>query len=220
MNPRDARVGPRHLAVLQLRPKHRREQPRADDVLPLAAQRVREDEVPQLRVAFPAARDLRSQRRGRPGVHDVDLAGEFGAAVRLAVAGGNVGRRIDGQPVFRRHQHGTLVALGVELVPDRDGHAEEALARDQPVAGEAADPVLVAHAHVVGGEVDLAARGDQRVAQLRVARAVRDVPLVRRDDLERPVALLEELHLVHDRLRFADQLAALAQQLDDLAPSR
>ena len=52
----------------------------------------------------------------------------------------------------------TRVAVAVERVPDRDGHAEEALARDQPVAGEAADPVLVAHAHELGVPVELAGR--------------------------------------------------------------
>ena len=56
----------------------------------------------------------------------------------------------------------------------------------------------------------------RRAAQLLVAGAVGDVPLAGRDDLERLVALLEELHRVRDRLGVADQLPALAQQLDDL----
>ncbi len=43
---RDCRVGPRHFAVLEFGPQHRREQPGADDVLALAAQRVGEDELP------------------------------------------------------------------------------------------------------------------------------------------------------------------------------
>ena len=40
---------------------------------------------------------------------------------------------------------------------------------------------------------------EQRVAQLGVAAAVAEVPLARRDDLERPVAPLVELHRVRDR---------------------
>ena len=64
------------------RPQHGREQPGADDVLALAAQRVREDEVPEFGIALPAARDLRGERRGRPGVHDVELAREGAARGR------------------------------------------------------------------------------------------------------------------------------------------
>ena len=107
------------------------------------------------------------------------------------------------------------VAVGVERVPDRDRNAEEALARDQPVAGQAVDPVLVADAHEVGVPVDLAAELDEALTQLLVARAVLDVPLAGGDDLERTVALLEELHRVLDGLRLALEVAGLAQQLDD-----
>ena len=56
---------------------------------------------------------------------------------------------------------------------------------------------------------------DELVAELLVARAVAEVPLARRDDLERAVALLVELHRVGEGLRIADQLAGLLQQLDD-----
>ena len=45
---------------------------------------------------------------------------------------------------------------------------------------------------------------------------LRDVPLAGGDDLQRLVALLEELHRVADRLRLADEFAGLAQQLDHL----
>ncbi len=69
---------------------------------------------------------------------------------------------------------------------------------------------------MVRGEVDGPTGLDHGVAQLGVAGAVRDVPLPGRDDLERAVALFEELHLVHDRLRLADELPTLAQQFDDL----
>ena len=41
-----------------------------------------------------------------------------------------------------------------------------------------------------------------------------DEPLAARDDLERAIALLEELHVVHDRPRLAEHRALLAQQLD------
>ena len=48
-----------------------------------------------------------------------------------------------------------------------------------------------------------------------VAAAVAEVPLARRDDLERAAAALVELHRVRDRLRLADELAGLGEQLDD-----
>src|SRR5262249_59311473 len=42
-----------------------------------------------------------------------------------------------------------------------------------------------------------------------------DVPLTRRDDLERSVAPLVELDRVRDRLRIGDEVTALAEQLHD-----
>ena len=74
---------------------------------------------------------------------------------------------------------------------------------------------LVALRMCGGCHVQLAAAGEERLAQLRVAAAVADVPLPRRDDLERAIAALVELHRVRDRLRLADQLARLREQLDD-----
>ena len=56
-------------------------------------------------------------------------------------------------------------------------------------------------------------------AQLGVAAAVADVPLPRRDDLERAVAPLVELHRVRDRLRLADELAGLARAARRCAPA-
>ena len=96
-----------------------------------------------------------------------------------------------------------------------NGHAEEPLPADQPVAVEALDPVLVAVPHVLGHPLDLPAAGDQGLAQVGVPAAVADVPLPRGDDLERALALLEELHRVGDRPRLAVEVAGLAQQLDD-----
>ena len=43
-----------------------------------------------------------------------------------------------------------------------------------------------------------------------------DEPLAAGDDLERTIALLVELHRVGDRARVAEQVAGLAQHLDDL----
>ena len=66
--------------------------------------------------------------------------------------------------------------------------------------------------------LQLAAARQQRLPELHRL----DEPLAAGDDLERPVALLVELDRVRDRPRLADQVARLAQQLDDAAraPSR
>src|SRR5438105_6718507 len=61
----------------------------------------------------------------------------------------------------------------------------------------------------------LAAALEQRLAMLDRA----DEPLARGDDLHRALALLEELHGVGERLRLADELARLREQIDD-APAR
>ncbi len=163
-----------------------------------------DDEIPQLGVALPAAGELRGQRRGRPGVQDVGLGVEAAghAALLGRVAGRHVGGRVDRQLRRVGHEHAVVVALAVrvERVPERDRHAEEALPGDQPVAGEPADPVLVAHPHELRVPVQLRAVREQLIAEALVAGAVADVPLPRRDDLERSVALLEELHRVVERL--------------------
>ena len=198
-----ASVHGRH-AVLELGAQHRGEQPGADDVLTLRAQRVREHEVPQLGVALPAAGELRGERRGRPGVHDVVLADEAAghAALGLVEAGcrrPTTGRRAAGR-AWRRSAASNIGSpasssgyqTGIGTPKKRWRETSQSPVR--PL-----DPVLVADPHEVGVPVDLAAERDQPLAQLLVARAVADVPLARRDDLERLVALLEELHGVGDR---------------------
>ena len=73
------------------------------------------------------------------------------------------------------------------------------------------DPVLVAHAHELGVPVQLVAARQQR----RPSAGSLDEPLPVGDDLERAVAVLPELHRVGDRRGLADELARLAEQLDD-----
>ena len=159
-------------------------------------------------VALPAAGDLRGERRGGPGVHDVGLADEAAGHAALLGRCSRQARRCDGS-TGSAASSGTSgrvvvgVAVLVEPVPQRDGHAEEALPRHQPVAVEALDPVLVAHLHVVGVPAQLAAAREQLLAQLEVASAVAQVPLAGGDDLERLVALLVELHRVRGRTRIA-----------------
>src|SRR6202012_1814213 len=99
-------------------------------------------------VFSPAAYDLRGQRRGGPGVHDVGGGGEAARAAPLVLAvTGRRGRgRVDRQGVRGGQNRRGVVRLGplVERVPDRERDAEEPLAADQPVAVQAAHPVVVA----------------------------------------------------------------------------
>ena len=110
------------------------------------------------------------------------------------------------------------LAVAADRVPDREGHAEEPLAADEPVAGEPLHPVVVAGNHVRREPAQLARRCEEPLAQLGLATPVADVPLAARDDLERAVAALVELDRVGDRPRVADQRARLAQELDDRLP--
>ena len=96
------------------------------------------------------------------------------------------------------------VALPVRLhrVPDREGHAEVALAADAPVELQVLGPVAVAQAHEVGMPGDAVSRlHELRLLVLEDAHE----PLARGDELERPVALLVELHRVLDRLRLGHE---------------
>ncbi|MDI2021010.1 hypothetical protein PJL18_01526 [Paenarthrobacter nicotinovorans] len=104
------------------------------------------------------------------------------------------------------------VALRVQRVPDGDGHTEEALARYEPVAVQAGDPVFVAGAHEGRVEVDFLAACDQALTAFLVAATVADVPLAGGDNFEWLVALFEEVHRVGDLLRFAiEQVCCLEQ---------
>ena len=106
-------------------------------------------------------------------------------------------------------------AILLHRVPQRERNAEEALAGDQPVAVEAVHPVLVAHAHEIGVEVQLLAARDELGVQLLVGAAVLQVPLAGGDDFERLVALLVEVRHTLGRGRLAVQIAGSAQLVDD-----
>ena len=215
---RDHRDLPRHDVLLVVGADHAGEQPGADDLVGMGAQVHREDPGEQVLVGQPAAGDLRAQRRRRPGVHHVGVAEEAAglAALGLVVPGRGVGGRVDRQLGLARQQRVVVVglALVVERVPHRERDAEEALAGDQPVAVEAADPVVVAVPHVRRHPLDLRAARQHLVAQGGVAAAVADVPLPGRDDLERLVALLVEVRHPLGGRGLTVQVARLAQQPD------
>ena len=103
-------------------------------------------------------------------------------------------------------------AIGEHRIPDGKRDAEESLPADTPVAGEAVNPVLQTGLHVRRVPLQLARTLHQRVSE----RHRLDEPLPARDDLERTIPFLVELHLMGDRPRLADEVAAVPQQLDDL----
>ena len=182
----------------------------------------REDPLEQVVVDRPLAGDLGRQRRCRPGVHHVGIAHEPAGHSPLVLGepGGSLGLRVDRQPVVLGHQRLVVagLAVGVERVPQREGHPEEALPGDQPVAVEPGDPVLVADLHVRRVPVQLGPSCQQAFAQQLVTATVAQVPLAGGDDLERLVALFEELDRVLDRPDVPDQVAGLAEHLHDRLP--
>ena len=163
----DRRVLPRKLAVEVVRAHHGGEQPGADDLVGLGAQVHREGALEQVLVVSPAAHDLRGERRRRPGVHHVGIGREAAGLVALGllVAGCGDGGGVDGQRRLIGHDRRQEVGdpVGIDGVPDREGHAEEPLAGDVPVAHQPVDPVLVAHPHEVGPPGQLLAIGEQGV---------------------------------------------------------
>ena len=218
-------MGPRQALVLQVRAVHSREQPGADDVLTLRAQVHREGGSEQglggLVRLGPVGHDLRGQRRGGPGVHDVLFGGETAGHITLGlvVALRHVDGRVDRQTILARGDRVIVIRLAgsVHRVPQRERDAEEALAGDQPVAVQAVHPVLITHAHEVGVELEFLAALDEFGVQLGVGTAVLQVPLAGGDDLERLVALLVEVRHTLGRRRLTVQVAGLTQFVyDDL----
>ena len=74
-----------------------------------------EDPGEQVGILLPPSGDLRGERGGGPGVHDVGIPDESTghAALGLAVAVGDIGGRVDGQPVLVGQQRDVEVDLPV-----------------------------------------------------------------------------------------------------------
>ncbi len=146
--------------------------------------------------------DLRRHRRGGPGVHHVGVADEAAglAPLLFGVARRRVGGRVDGRARLVGDERVVVVglAVGTERVPERERYAEEPLAADQPVPVESVDPVVEADLHVGRVPVELVGALEEAPAEVLVAPTVADEPLAARDDFERSVAALVELHRVGD----------------------
>src|ERR1051325_6042867 len=85
----------------------------------------------------------------------------------------------------------------VDLVPDRDRDAEVALPRHAPVLAEPERPVPETGAHVLGAPLELRAL----LQQLGLLVEQPHEPLPSGQELERALALLEELDRMLDLLR-------------------
>ena len=90
---------PRGRIIERVRPDDGGEQPGADDVVSLRTQVEREDLVEELLITRPAAEQLRSQRRRRPGIEHVRVRGEPAGHIALVLgeAGRSLGDGVAGQ---------------------------------------------------------------------------------------------------------------------------
>ena len=107
--------------VLEVRTQHRVEQPRANDVVRLRPQVHRKGAREEVRIVGPSAHDLRRERRGGPGVHDIGVADEAARLPALlgAVAGGHGRGRIHRQ-LRLVGDDGLVVDHGAALVHGHD----------------------------------------------------------------------------------------------------
>ncbi len=107
------------------------------------------------------------------------------------------------------------VAGGIDGVPQRDRHPEEALPADQPVAVEPAHPVAIAGAHKRGVELQCVPTLQECLPQARITSSVADIPLSSGHDLQRLVALFEEVCFALGLGRLAVQVSRVAQRHHD-----
>ncbi len=137
--------------------------------------------------------------------------------------GGRRGHGIDRQKIFRRQNRVFEIrrAAGGDRIPERERHAEVALAADAPIHVQVFSPAPVAASHELGVPLDAVAHFEQTFLLVEQA----DEPLARGDELERLVAFLVELHGVFDRLGLLDERRAafgrrgggIAQEFDHSA---
>ena len=201
-------MAPGHAVLVQQALRDRVEGPGADDLVALRAKIRGKQLLVSIRVEPPMRADLRGQRAREPGVEDVGIGREAAGLIALArlEAGRRRRHRVDGQLLLRSDDRVGEVRpfLGVERIPDGDRHAEEALPADAPIELEILRPVAVADAHRFGVPGDLLALLDQRLLLVEQAHE----PLARRHQLERLVALLEELDRVARSARARRRAAA------------
>ncbi len=166
------------------------ERPGADDLVRLWPQREGKHLLIQRLIVEVLPDDLRRERGGRPGVHHVALRREARPAAlawRRRLALGRVQRQL---VLIRQDRRAAGVA-----VPDRERHAEVALARDAPVPAQILHPLAVARPHMRRTPRDALASLQQR--RLEVERA--HEPLRRHDILDRRVAALMHAHRLRGR---------------------
>ena len=177
----------------------------------------REKPAEQIGVLPPQGGDLRGQRRRRPRVHHVRVAGEASgdAALLRREPRRDVLLRVDRERSFIGEER-ILVAREpafVQPVPHGERDPEEPLTADAPVLVQVRHPGAVAGLHVRGMPRQLLTARDQPLLETED----RHEPLTTGDDLERSFPLLVELHGVSDRLRLTEERARLSKHLDGSA---
>ena len=166
----DDHVVPRHVAVVQPGLGDRVEGPRADDLVRLRPDVHGKSARVALGVQLPTALDLGAQRARRPRVLHVGVADEAARLppLRLAYPGGAWASGSTGSIAGggRSGRSCCGCAPVVERVPDREGHAEVALAADAPVLIEAFDPAPITGAHVRRVPLDTLAPLEELLAEI------------------------------------------------------
>ena len=172
-------------------------------------------------VVLPACSDVWAQRTCCPRVEHIWIPGE--STRDIALIGGEtlgyIGRWVDRQDCFRWENRRVVdrVAGCVDRVPDGKWNAKKSLAAHEPVSVETFNPVFVAMSHVARMPRDVVASSDKRLAKIRVASTVADVPLATGNNFERSFSAFVKLHWVFDRSWLADEFAGLGQHVDNSA---
>ena len=197
--------------------EHRGEKPRADDVVRLRTHVHREHTREQIRIVEPPARDLRCHRRGGPRVHDVRVARRTRRACRADRPCNRQGRRSTDRSEDATRPAGAGGRSRRCRRPSPRYHTGNGTPKNRcrlTHQSPASPFTQFSYRWRMYSGCHFSSRPRSSSSSPELHRL--DEPLAAGDDLERAVALLEELHRVRDRARLADHVAGLAQQLDDL----
>ena len=95
-------MGPGEAIFFEVCAHHGGEQPGADDLVGLRAHVHGKYTREQIGIAFPATGDLRGERTGGPGIHDIRITHEStgNAPLGFGVTNRCIAARIDGKEVF------------------------------------------------------------------------------------------------------------------------
>ena len=200
-------------SCVEVRAQDRREQPGPDDVVRLRAQVHREDRREQLRRPRPRGRRSAASARRSPTCPSRRGRRRTRRAARAGRPRSRRARRSRDRPGSCSSRAGDRLlvedgAVAVERVPDRERHAEEALAADAPVAGQAVAPSPRSARACTAGASAARARARSARSRCSIVR-MNHWRLVMISTGRSPFS--KNFTARVDRLRLADQLARLAR---------